>query len=173
MFLLRIPFQRWPFRHHLLTACLVVAGIAMAGGWLVRRASSLVNERDAELRSLQVQLQTLERTSVKKQSGDFTQSLPPASRSDEVVRELSHQAQLLGVQITSLSVVIPEPSINELRKFQFNLNTNAEYKALKPWLGELLARYPSLAIQALSMRAASNDSTRQEAQIGFVLFVKD
>ncbi|OOG37818.1 hypothetical protein B0B52_17010 [Polaromonas sp. A23] len=157
----------------MLTACLVVAGIATAGWWLAHKASFLASERDTELRSLQIQLQTLERTSVKKQSGDFTQSLPPASRSDEVVRELSHQAQLLGVQITSLSVVIPEPSISELRKFQFNLNTNADYKALKLWLGELLARYPSLAVQALSMRGASNDSTRQEALVSFVLFVKD
>ncbi len=173
MLLPRIPFQRWPFRYHVLTASLVVAATLVGGWWLTRHISSLANERSTELQSLQVQLQAARHKGLQKPSGDFTQSLPLVSRSDEVVHELSRQAQLLGVQITSLSVIASDPSASELRKVQFNLNTNAEYRAIKTWLAEVQGRYPSLGIQSLSIRGLPNGSVRQETQVSFVFYVKD
>lgn len=173
MLLLRIPFQRWPFRYHVLTASLVMASISIGGWWLTQHISFLANERSTEHQSLQVQLQAAGHRKSQEDHGDFTQSLPLVSRSDEVVHELSRQAQLLGVQISSLSVIASDPSAGELRKVQFNLNANGEYRGIKTWLAEVLGRYPSLGIQSLSMRGLPNDSVRQETQVSFVLYVKD
>lgn len=173
MFLPRIPFQRWPFRYHLLTASLTVASMAIGGWWLTRHTSSLANERSTELQSLQVKLEAAGHRGLQKTPGNFTESLPLVSRSDEVVNELSRQAQLLGVQISSLSVIASDPSASELRRVQFNLNASAEYKAAKTWLTEILSRYPSLGVQSLSIRGLPNDSVRQETQVSFVLYVKD
>lgn len=79
----------------------------------------------------------------------------------------------MNIQISSLSVVASEPSVNEIRKIQFNLAASAEYRSLKDWLAEMLGRYPSLGVQTLSMRGLPNTPLRQEAQLVLVLFVKD
>ncbi len=140
---------------------------------MTHTAASMSNVRDTQLQSLQAQLTVLRGKSTGPLSGDFTQSLPLFSRSDDVVHELSRQAQVLGVQIASLSISATEPTNSDIRKVQLNLTASAEYRVIKAWLAEMLGRYPSLAIQSLSVRALPNDSQRQEAQLSFVLFVRD
>lgn len=173
MHLLRTPFQRWPLRYHILTASMVVAALALGGYGLVHTAASTSNARGAQLQSLQTQLAVIRGKGTGPLAGDFTHSLPLFSRSNDVVHELSRQAQVLGVQIASLSIAVTEPTNSDIRKVQLNLTASAEYRVIKAWLAEMLGRYPSLAIQSLSLRAMPNDAQRQEAQLGLVLFVKD
>jgi hypothetical protein len=173
MFFLRVPFRRWSFRHHLVVAGLVLAAVTVGAWQWAQNSQAWLQAQDAELQSLQTQVQGAQRAALQQTSGDFTQSLPAASRSDEVIQELSRQAQLLGVQIASISVVATDPSVSELRKIQFNVNANGDYRAIKTWLGEMLGRYPSLAAQTLSIRGLPNDSLRKEAQLTFLFFVKD
>lgn len=170
---LRTPFQRWPLRHHILTASIAVTVLALGGWWLTHTTASLSDTRNAQLQSLQTQLVAVREGNPDPPTGDFTQSLPLFSRSDDVVHELSRQAQVLGVQIASLSIAATEPNTRDIRKVQLNLTVSAEYRGIKAWLAEMLGRYPSLGIQSLSMRSLPNDPLRQEAQLSLVLFVKD
>lgn len=173
MQLFRIPFRRWPLWFHIAVACLILIAIA-AGGWkFVRNATASLHARNAELQSQQTRLQTLQRAELKPIQGNFVNSFPPISRSDDVVRDMSRHAQSMNIQIASLAIATSEPSSSELRKVQYSLTATGDYRSVKAWLSEMLGRYPSLGVQTLSMRGLPSDAFRQEAQLVLVLFVKD
>jgi hypothetical protein len=64
-------------------------------------------------------------------------------------------------------------SDSELGRVQINVTGQAQYKDTKDWLAELMDRYPSLALQSLSLRAQANDPVRQDIRLTLVLVVKD
>lgn len=173
MFISGLPFKRWPLFAHAITAGLVIITAALGGWWVKHIAMDTLQERREELRLLQNELQKPKRPQVKIRLENFTSALPNVAKSDEVVRDMSRHAQAMNVQITSLALTSSEPSPTTLKKIQFNLAVNADYRSTKRWLSELLDRYPSLGVQTLSIRALPTDARRQESQIVLVMFVKD
>jgi Type II secretion system (T2SS), protein M subtype b len=173
MFISGLPFKRWPLLAHAITAGLVVITAALGAWWIRHIAAVTLQARGEELRLLQNEFQKPQRPQVKIRLENFTNTLPNIAKSDEVVRDMSRQAQAMNVQITSLTVAPSEPSPTTLKKIQFNLAANGDYRSVKRWLSELLDRYPSLGVQTLSMRALPTDARRQESQIVLIMFVKD
>lgn len=104
---------------------------------------------------------------------DFTQGLPGRSVVDDVVRDMGRNAASMGVNLGAVTVVHQDASVRELGKVQFTVTANAEYGRAKTWLAELLARYASLAVQSLSVRASTGEGVRQDWQLVFTLYVKD
>jgi Tfp pilus assembly protein PilO len=173
MHLFQIPFQRWPLRLHAVMAGLVLALLGCGAAWFVKSTLTASKARNEELQALQMQVQQLQRAELQRASGNFTQKLPSAATSDEVVRDMTRHAQSLNLQISSLSITATEASPREIRKVQFNLALSGEYRSVKSWLSEMLGRYSSLGVQTLSLRGLPNDALRQEAQLVLVLFVRD
>lgn len=173
MFISGIPFKRWPLFAHAITAGIVVITAALGAWWIRHIAAVTLQARGEELRLLQKELQKPKRPEVEIRLETFTSALPNLAKSDEVVRDMSRYAQAMNVQITSLTLTPSESSPTTLKKIQFNLAVNADYRSIKRWLSELLDRYPSLGVQTLSMRALPTDARRQESQIVLVMFVKD
>ncbi len=103
---------------------------------------------------------------------DFTQSLPNRNVADDVVRDMGRNAASMGVNLGAVTVVHQDASIRELGKVQFTVTANAEYGRAKTWLAELLARYTSLAVQTLSVRASAGEGSRQDWQLVLTLYVK-
>ncbi len=169
----RLPFRRWPLHHHILLACLIVFGLAVGGLWWIKQSRFALVSLQYERQSVQGQLDVALRTVQPAVKLDFTQSLPTMARSDDVARDVSRFAQSLNVQITSLTVDPRAATPSELGRVQFNLTGQAAYKDTKAWLAELLSRYPSLAIQSLSLRTQPNDPVRQDVRVTLVLIVKD
>jgi hypothetical protein len=173
MFFSGLPFKRWPLFAHAITAGVIVITAALGAWWIKHIEMVTLQARGEELRLLQNELQKPQRPQVRIRLENFTRTLPNFSKSDEVVRDMSRHAQMMNVQITSLTIVPSEPSPTALKKIQFNLAANADYRSIKRWLSELLDRYPSLGVQTLSMRALPTDARRQESQIVLIMFVKD
>lgn len=172
MYFWRLPFQRWRIHHHGLVAVLTLVLLATVGGWYLQRSQSSLTALQAETESVQSQLNKTKAAQPPLQT-NFSQTLPSVTASDEVARDISRFAQTLGVQMMSLSVERRLASGTELGKVQFNVVAQAEYRAGKAWLSELLSRYPSLSIQSLSLRVQANDALRQDVRATFVMFVKD
>ena len=169
----RLPFRRWPLHHHILLACLIVLGMAAGSFWWIQQSRSALLTLQHERQSVQGQLDAALRSGPPIVKPDFTQSLPTLARSDDVARDIGRFAQPLNVQITSLTVDPRAATPSELGRVLFNLTGQAAYKDTKAWLAELLSRYPSLAIQSLSLRTQPTDPVRQDVRVTLVLVVKD
>lgn len=168
----RLPFQRWSLRYHALLAGLVVMALAAAGWWHLHKSQTAFTALRGEHLTAQRQLDEALEPKKPQEQPDFQTTLPGAARADDVVRDINRFAQSLGVQINSLSVENRAATVSELAKVQFNVAAQAEYKNGKAWLAELLARYPTLAVQSMSLRAQPNGVARQDIRVTVVLFVK-
>lgn len=173
MFFFRLPFQRWRVLYHVLAAVVFLGLVVMTGWWYLQTSQSRLDALHTETKLLQNQLENANFALVPQLSSDFGQTLPSITTSDDVARDFGRFAQTLGVQITSLSVERRPASAGELSKVQFNVVAQAEYRASKAWLAQLLSRYPSLSIQSLSLRGAANDASRQDVRATFLLFAKE
>jgi hypothetical protein len=103
---------------------------------------------------------------------NFTQSLPSRTLSDEVIRDMGRHAQFLGLGLGTLVVVHHVATDNQWGRVQLTATTACEYSKCKTFLAELLARYPHLAVQTLSVRPTNNASL-QDWQLVLSLYVKD
>lgn len=104
---------------------------------------------------------------------DFSKQLPSSAAADEVSRDIARFAESNRVQIQSLALQAHAPTTRELGRIQYTVSAVADYPALKAWLAELLSRYPSLGLSALTLRAAPNEPTRLGSSVSLLLYVKD
>jgi hypothetical protein len=170
------PFSRWPTPVHVV---LIVTMLLMAwftGHTLVTKAQSQSTAAKQSLEALQLHMEKQRVAALQVHATaapDFTQSLPGRSVSDDVVRDMGRHAASMGVGLGAVTVVHQDANARELGKVQFTVSANAEYGNTKTWLAELLARYASLAVQTLSVRANAGEGGRQEWQLVFTLYVQD
>ncbi len=173
MFFLRLPFRRWLMRQHALVAAGAVCLAALVCWWQLDSAANGLTALQQEAAAVQRQLVVAQAASPLSVQPSLLHALPSISRADEVARDIGRFAQPLGVQIASLAVSPQASTTTELAKVQFNVAAQADYKAGKTWLAQLLARYPTLAVQSLSMRALANDAPGQDLRLSLVLWVND
>lgn len=173
MHLFSLPPSKWPWYFHAAGACLTVTAMIGVAGLLVYSTANEADKQRQELRALETRLQALLQDDKKRHSGNFMQALPLASSADEVVHDMGRHAQALKIQVASLSIAVADPLPGLIRKVQFNLTASGEYASMKDWLAAMLGRYPSLGVQALSLRGLPSDALRQEIQLVLVLFVRD
>ncbi len=156
----------------LAVAMLVLAWLA--GHMLVTKTLRQSTAAQQSLQALQLKVQ--QRAAAQQESvtvaPEFAQNLPDRSVVDDVVRDIGRNATSLGVSLGAVTVVHQDASAHELGKVQFTVTASAEYGRAKAWLSELLARYASLAVQTLSVRASVGEGGRQEWQLVFILYVK-
>lgn len=150
---------------------LLLGAVAGAGVLAIQSARAQRADQSAALQLLRQELKALQNQP--QRAPDFTSQLPKPQRIDDVVRDIGNQAQAVGMEVRSLALQPVAGTPQELAKIQISLAATAEYKAAKTWLGELLGRHPSLAVEALSLRAAGGDPIRAELQATLVLFVRD
>jgi hypothetical protein len=173
MFLLRLPLNRWLIRQHALAVAGVIGVAALVCWWYLHVAAENLSALKQERAAVQRQLLAAQAASPLAVQPSLLQALPNIARADEVARDIGRFAQPVGVQISSLAVETHAGTATELAKVHFNLSAQANYMASKAWLAELLGRYPTLAVQSLSIRASANEAPTQELRLGLVLWVKD
>lgn len=159
--------SRWPLQWHVFTAILVIAAVVVLAWLQVRHSSNRLVGQKVQVSALMTQLQTLSSTQ-KANPTDFMSTLPPVTRADDVARDINRFAQDLGVQISAITIDTKATTSTELGRIQFNIVSQAPYKASKDWLAELLDRYPSLGVASLSLQAQSNDPSRQDMRVVLV-----
>jgi hypothetical protein len=168
-----VPFRRWPLRWHVYAATATLGVAVLAGLWITRGNQVLLKDAQAELNALQSQLSQTRRVGPADPSELFAKALPDRVVAEKVARDITAFGTTLNVQISSLTVEPRASTPTELGSVHFNVAARGEYKNTKSWIAELLGRYPSLALQTLSLQAAPNDASRQEVRLTMVLYVKD
>lgn len=169
---LNTPWQRWPNAAHLSLAFALIAIVCAIAWSAINTIYSRIRTSQDELQTAQKQLLAIRQSARELSQTNFTHGLPQATRSDDVIRDMTRSAQSLGIQISSLTVQTQPRSERELGKIQYQLSMTADYRSTKTWLAELLGRYPTLGIQNMTMRAQPNEPTRQETRATLVFFVK-
>lgn len=168
-----LPFARWPLQQHVLLALLLVMVAATAGWWAVRRAADLnviaLQSKHAATKTLV----DLHAAPLPELRTSFISRLPQAALTDQMLRDLVTFGESNGVQINSFTPQSSLPNARELGRVQISVAALADYKSTKLWLAELLARYPSLAVQTLSLRTPQNESTKQDVALSLVFYFRD
>jgi Tfp pilus assembly protein FimT len=169
------PFSYWPVAVHISLACVLVLLVFGVTKTLASKERRQLAGSKTQLAALvkQARSDALAESNISVQAApDFTQSLPNRNVADDVVRDMGRNAATIGVNLGAVTVVHQDASARELGKVQFTVTANAEYGRAKTWLAELLARYTSLAVQTLSVRASAGEGSRQDWQLVFTLYVK-
>jgi hypothetical protein len=170
-----VHFSRWSLLAHLgLALALLVLMYALMQGALMLSQQLLLASENA-LNVLQAQARDAsarDAAITNTQPLDFTHGLPTQSTIDDVVRDLGRFAQTQGLKPGALNIAHQAATNRELGKTQLTLTLQGEYGKSKAFLAELMARYPSLAVQTLSVRAGT-DRARQEWQLVLALYTKD
>jgi hypothetical protein len=171
--LMHRSFSRWLPSNHLAAAICVSITLG-AGGWhLVRQSRSQAAGAQQRLKVAQANLALLARSSEQRSAPEnFTTRLPVTARTDDLVSDAGRFAQARGVQISSLAIQKQPTSPRELGQIRFAISAQSGYQAFKTWLADMQARYPTMGVKTLSVRAPQNDA-RQEIQLALIFYVKD
>lgn len=90
---------------------------------------------------------------------------------------MSEQAIVNGLVLRTLSLSHAAPSERAWGRVGLALVASGRYADLKNWQGELLARFPSLALQSLRLQPVAGGGPvlmgGVEAQMVWVLYVRD
>ena len=174
MRLFSIPIQRWPLGHHVLAAIAVILAVAVLGAAVLKTTEAAVRQKSAELMDLQSELARKRAAAAITETPktDFRASLPLASRIDDVSRDLLQYAEQRGVSLTSVAQQPGSFGAQEFKTLQFSVNAVAPYPAFKMWLADLLGRYPTLAVQQMSVRTNASDGNRQDFSLSLLFAYK-
>ncbi len=169
------PFRRWPFAVHALLALACVLLVGAVGYGLNKQAKNrwLASENTLKALQSEARLADARAAQAAAPSIDFTDGLPSRSTVDDVVRDIGRFAQSQALGLGALTIAHQTPTARELGRVQLTLSAVGEYAKTKAFMAELLARYPSLAVQSLTVRAGATDSAAQEWQWLLVLYTKD
>jgi anaerobic glycerol-3-phosphate dehydrogenase len=168
------PFSRWPVALHAGLACALVLLVWGAmHAWVSKDRRGLADsQKQIQVLTQQARSRALAQSNSTTQAEpDFTDSLPLRALTDAVVRDIGRHAQTLGINVSSITVVHSAASPRELGKVQLSITAVGDYGKAKTWLAELLARYTTLAVQSLNVRAGAGAAL--EWQLVLTLYVKD
>lgn len=176
---LQVPFAHWSRLRHVLSVALVgLAVLVMCLLWDAREANLLVRAQ-AQLDDAQKALRQDNADRMREVSADVTKSLQDALPSpvilDQVQADISRFAEELHLQLVSMVTEHPSVTAQDVSRIGFQVIVRGDYQGIKSWLSELLARYPTLALQQLQIQAATQDpamGVRQEARVTLVLYVR-
>lgn len=71
-----------------------------------------------------------------------------------ITRDIAYHARLHGVELRTLEVRYPSGPAVAVSETQLNMVAQAPYIGFKAWLGELIDRYPGLAVRQLELQRA-------------------
>lgn len=149
-----------------------VAFIA-AGLLLLSMQRNRLSQIDSDLKSAKSALQALRTTSAGAPTRSLFHAPSSAKAAQDLVADIGYWAKTLDWRLVSISVRKQEASAHELGRVQLEVTTSAGYDEVKLGLSGLLARYPSLALQSLSIQAATDGGRQHQVRMALILFLKD
>ena len=163
------PPGRWPTAWHaVMAATLAAASVCAAYAWdrhLVARHRQAL----AALAHAKLQLQQAQRPAPHATPSPAV-PLPQRDQLEQVVADFGQFAAVRSLRLGSLQLEYNRPA-KGLMEVRFRTTLAGDYPGIKSWLGELLARYPSLALHSLSMRA--EEGRPLEASVALNLYLLD
>jgi Tfp pilus assembly protein PilO len=166
MLLAGVPIGRWPLLAHAVCAMVVVAACSTTAYVWERAMATRRANASALLQQAEADLQTLSR-----QPTIAERPLPLAdiSRLDDFLRDLGQFATERTVKINSLNVGHSRTG-SDIKQAEVSAQLIGDYTSTKSWLSEVLARYPSVALHSVAMRAA--DGGQLETSILLRLYIR-
>ena len=169
----RLPFERWPIPLHLGGIAVMLAVVAaLSWGWARHKQQQLVRQT-AEWSALRARLQGMQ-APLPSSSVQLASQLPAAKDVQNVLRDIVGWAKTHALRIESLEVQSTASTPQTWGHISIPMSVQAEYAPFKAWLGDLLARYPGLTVQTLTLHPqAASSGGPVEAQLTMQVFVRD
>lgn len=168
----RIPLSQWPLRRHITVAATLVVVLILAVLALGRWQASQQQAVQTHTAALQQELQQFQQQHSTSTPPDLFSTLPTASRSDDITRDIARFAQTHGVQISTVGIEVRKASETQWPQHLFQVSAQCAYPACKAWLAELLDRYPSLTVQSLSIQSNPQSPVQLELRASLAWFVR-
>ena len=151
----------------------VCAVFAVAAYGLVSFERSKVQRLQAEVTASESTV-ALHALPAKQASAPHAVDWPLRQSVNEVIQQAGQSAVRLGVNVRSLSVSHQPASSVVWGRVSLQVSAVGSYSALKGWQADVSARFPSLAVLNLNMKAAAGGNQAElDSQWTWVLYVRD
>jgi hypothetical protein len=171
------PPSRWPRRYqYALIAGALIFVLTLSILAFNYRQQSLRNEQtqlanaQAELATYRQRLSITSQSSLDPSTSAQLPAPPKANAINQIVGDMTRFAQHHRVQLLNLTIEATASSAQHLAQRQITTQAKADYAGFKAWMGEMLARYPWLAIKSLS---GQSTDTGLDVNMTWVLYVQD
>ncbi len=161
-----------PLWLHTVLAAIVLTAVYFVAAYCLTQAGQKQVALHSDIQQLNSQIARMQFKAPDIVRKDFSQTLPSNEISDAVVRDMTGFAQTQGISLSSLVVVPQSANTQKLGSVQYNLNAAGTYLSTKAWLGDMLARYPSLSLQSMTVTGSSSEPSKQEYQLVLMQYLK-
>lgn len=108
-----------------------------------------------------------------RQLAAFQQRFPDTQGIAAALARLQAAAKRRGLQLDEAEFKLSRQAGEPLSRYAIVLPVQAEYRTLRRFTRDVLYELPGLALEEMSLRRSDPRATRLEAQLRFVLFVRD
>lgn len=98
--------------------------------------------------------------------------LPDAAAALEAVRLIHRSAAEHGVTLATGEYRLVREGGTRLQRYQITLPADGDYPALRAWLGDVLNRLPSIALDDLSLSRGAVGEARVEARVRWSFYLR-
>lgn len=169
-------YPLWPTWWHIALACvLCLVGLLLA--------QAMLTEKKAQTQHVQL---VMEQARAQLAADDLPKAgdqpprpstdplqWPLRAEVDNVVRKVGEAAQVHSVSTRTLSVSHQTASMQTWGRVSLDVSASGSYIALKAWQAALQQRFPALSVQSLRMQGNPLSQGGLEAQVLWMLHVRD
>lgn len=170
------PPSHWPRRYQYLLIAAALASICGLAIWTLNYRQHALQEQSIQLANAQAELAQYRQTAAVQpshQNQTNNADLPAPFKVGEVnpfIGDMTRLAKQHHVQLINLSVEASAKTPQALAQRQITVQVKTDYANLKTWMGELMGRYPWLAVKSLNGQSAE---AGLDINMTWVLYVED
>lgn len=164
------PFRTWPAQWHAIVGGALIVTVALSGWLVVRATQRSLDDETTAVAAARAETVRMMQSNVQPSAPHSIKLAAPQDIQD-VTRDIGNFAQRIGAQVSNAQFEALQTGDGRPARYPFKVLVTGTYKDSKFWIGDLLARYPSLELQALTMRASPTGNMQVETNLSFVLYV--
>lgn len=166
-----VPWKRWPTEWHILLASLVLTMALAASATSTSAARQKVTQSDARLTTARAELALLQSPRATAPASNAV--LADITSRDAVLRDIASFADTAGVQLATVQTAYETGPASAYKTIRFAVQARGSYGAVKIYLAELLARYPSLYLSSLLLQhGGAAEGGQLQATLSLALLVR-
>ena len=165
-------FRSWSIWKYVAVSAVGVVASFVGAAFVTERSQGVNLDRLQRLDSIQKELRASGPSVLVADSEFNTSPLQKSPSVEDVSRDVVQFGQSNGVQIKNIRVQPKRKMGDTTAQAVYEINASANYASFKYWMGDLMSRYPTMAVSTLSMQPSTVDPQKLDTNMTLTVFVE-